>query len=248
MTGSRRVRFLAQVIGATAFALATEVAWAGAFSVSPVRIFMQARDRAIAVTVVNEGDSELVMQAEVFQWKQKPDGTDDLTPTDDLILAPPILKVPARSRQVVRLANLKPPPTGTQQTYRLIVREVPEALQPAQPGVQIQVALAFSLPIFITPPSAKRAIACQAQRVSDTRVLAVCENQGQAYAQPVSFSLTSASGEAVTAADVRAGYILPNMKRSFEMGGATRIPRGPAKLTVTQDDGSKQVFDVQLAE
>jgi hypothetical protein len=50
----------------------------GGFLRDPVRIFMAPRDRATAVTVTNEGDDELVMQADIYTWKQKPDGTDDL--------------------------------------------------------------------------------------------------------------------------------------------------------------------------
>src|SRR4051812_18089968 len=87
-------------------------ATAGSFTVSPVRIFMQVRERATAITVVNEGDSELVMQAELYAWSQKPDGVDELTATEDMIMAPPILKLAPRSRQVVRLANLRAAPTG----------------------------------------------------------------------------------------------------------------------------------------
>ena len=58
-------------------AVTVPAAQAGSFSVSPVRIFMEMRERATGVTVINEGDTELVMQAELFEWKQKPDGTDD---------------------------------------------------------------------------------------------------------------------------------------------------------------------------
>jgi fimbrial chaperone protein len=222
---------------------------AGTFSVSPVRIYMQPRDRAIAITVTNEGTTELVMQAEVFLWKQKPDGADELTPTEDLILAPPILKVAPNTKQVVRLANLRPVPPGEQQTYRLIVREIPEAQSQAQANVQVQVALAFSLPVFITPPGARGQLVCQASRVNESKMLAACENRGNAYAQPVTLTLSDSQGRSLASADVRGGYVLPNVKRSFEMAsGGERIPAGQAKLLVTQDDGSKQTFDVQLAE
>lgn len=228
--------------------LAAEVAQAGSFSVSPVRIYMQARERATAVTIVNEADTELVMQAELFLWKQKADGTDELTPTDDLVLAPPILKVAPQSRQVVRLANLKPVLPGEQRTYRMIVREIPEA-RPAQAGAQVQIALAFSLPVFITPPDARRQLSCSTARPRPGALVAVCENLGQAYAQPVSFELTNGAGDVLVAKTVSSGYILPQIKRSFELSeGSAPIAPGPAKLAVTQDDGSKQIFDVQLAE
>jgi fimbrial chaperone protein len=222
--------------------------FAGSFSVSPVRIFMQARERATAITVVNEGDTELVMQAELFTWKQKADGADELAPTEDIVLAPPILKMAPRSRQVVRLANLKPVAGTAQQTYRMLVREIPEA-RPAREGVEIQVALAFSLPVFITPPGAKSKLVCELGKVEGPSVTAVCDNRGEAYAQPVSLTLTTAGGEVLVSREITGGYVLPQVRRSFDLQRAAgTMPRGPAQLTVTQDDGSKQVFDVRLGD
>ena len=70
---------------------------AAEFSVTPVRIFMAARDRAVAITVVNESDEEIVMQADLYSWRQKPDGEDDLVLTEDMILSPPIVKLAPKS-------------------------------------------------------------------------------------------------------------------------------------------------------
>jgi fimbrial chaperone protein len=247
-TSLHRTRRCVRLAVATFMTLLTASAIAGSFSVSPVRIYMQARERATAVTVVNESDSELVMQAELFQWKQKADGSDELTPTDDLILAPPILKLAPRARQVVRLANLRPLAPGGQQTYRLIVRELPEA-RGAKAQAQVQIALAFSLPVFITPPNARSKLACSVNRAAQGAVVATCENDGQAYAQPVTFVLTNSSGEQVLSRNVSGGYILPQIRRSFELaGGANPVLSGAATLAVTQDDGSKQTFNVQLSE
>ncbi len=66
--------------------------WAGVFSVTPVRIYMTPRDRAVAVTIINEGDTEVVLQADLNAWSQKPDGTDEQVPTEDLILSPPVIR------------------------------------------------------------------------------------------------------------------------------------------------------------
>ena len=63
--------------------------FAGVFSVTPVRIYMTPKDRAVAVTITNEGDTEVVLQADLNAWSQKPDGTDEQVPTEDLILSPP---------------------------------------------------------------------------------------------------------------------------------------------------------------
>jgi len=222
-------------------------AFAGMFSVTPVRIYMKPIDKAVAVTVTNESDEDLVMQADVYAWRQKPDGTDDLALTEDMLVAPPILKVPARSHQVVRLARLVPPQPDQQMTYRLIVREIPEA-KPAKDKVQLQVALAFSMPVFITPASAKNKVDCAVERTAANTAKAVCANTGNAYAQPLTFVL-SGPGDKQLAARSNGGYILPGIKRSFEIkADAGRIPAGKTKLTVTFDDGSKQAFDVMLGE
>jgi len=218
------------------------------FSVTPVRIYMTPRDKAVAVTITNESEEELVMQADVYSWKQKADGADDLALTEDLLVSPPIIKVAAKSHQVVRLARLIPPEPARQMTYRLIVREIPEA-KPAKDRVQLTLALAFSMPVFITPAGAKNKLDCVVERASANAVKAVCENTGSAYAQPLQFVLSSAAGGKQLATREQGGYILSGIKRSFELtSGAVRIPGGKAMLTVTLDDASKQTFDVMLGE
>jgi hypothetical protein len=126
-------------------------ALAGIFSVVPVRIYMTPRDRAVAVTITNEGDTELALQAEINEWKQTLDGTDQQTPSEDLILSPPILKLAPKARQVVRLARIGAPDMSRQLTYRMLVREVPEATAPKDKTIQVPIALAMSMPVFITP-------------------------------------------------------------------------------------------------
>ncbi len=222
-------------------------AWAGQFSVTPVRIFMATKDRAVAVTITNEGDEQLVMQADLYLWKQKPDGQDDLTLTEDMFLSPPIIKLAPRARQVVRLARMKAASTNEQLTYRMIVREVPEA-KPAKPDLQLQIALAFSIPVFISPPGVKAKLDCAVERVAADTVKTLCQNSGNAYVYPVALQLTSSAGENIASRD-SGGYILSGMKRSFDIkrDGAT-IPGGNAKLVATLVDGTKQTFDVAIPQ
>ena len=241
--------YLNPLIGALLTLGALPSVEAGQFSVTPVRIFMAPRDRAVAVTVTNDADTELVMQADIYQWRQKPNGEDDLTLSEDMILAPPIVKIPPKSRQVLRLALLKPVQPGEQQTYRLLVREIPEARAP-EVGVQLQIAIAFSLPVFVTPTGVKRQIDCTLERSTPEQARAVCENRGNAYAQLTHFELASVAGQTLAVRDL-GGYLLPTIRRSFELGagaGAGKITAGPAKLTVTFDDGTTQAFDVALPQ
>lgn len=219
---------------------------AAQFTITPVRIFMTPRDRAVAVTVTNDSDEEVVMQADLYTWKQKPDGSDDLVLTEDLVLTPPILKLAPRARQVVRLARLGGVPTGAQQTYRLIMREIPEA-RPSS-NIQLQVALAFSLPVFISPPGVKRDLQCGMDRAAADQVRVSCQNDGTAYAQIRALEVTDDKGAKLAARDV-GGYILPGIKRAFDVKRAEgRIPGGKVKLQVALDDGTLQAFDATLPE
>lgn len=222
-------------------------AFASPFSISPIRIFMGPRDRATAITITNDGDEPLVMQADLYSWKQKDNGEDDLVLTEDMILSPPIINIAPKSRQVVRLAMLRPRPPGEQLTYRMIVREVPEA-KPASPTLQIQIALAFSMPVFITPKDVKRSVSCQLASVSAGSLKAVCENSGTAYAQTRGLVLTNATGE-VIASNESVAYILPGMKRSYDLKSKSeKLQAGKGKLTVTHDDTLTQTFDVLVTE
>ena len=208
-------------------------------------MYMAPRDRAIAITINNESDEELVMQADVYAWTQKPGGEDQLILTEDLILSPPILKLAPRAHQVVRLARLGAPPVSGQQTYRLIVREVPEA-KPTDKPLELQIALAFSLPVFITQPGARRQLGCTVDRLSADTVRAQCENTGNAYAHLRELTLHGAGGETLALRNT-GGYILPSIRRSFDLQrpeGA--IPAGPVRLAVALDDGSVQSFELDL--
>ena len=233
-------------LAAAALVLLAMGASAGEFSVSPVRIFMHANERAIAVTVVNEGTEELVMQSEIYSWQQKPGGEDALTPTEDLVLSPPIVKLAPKARQVLRLARVGAPPAGQEQTYRMIVREVPEARQSGKEA-KVQMALAFSLPIFITPAGAKRQLQCDVQRATAQAVKVSCANSGKAYAQIRGITLLSAAGATLATRDF-VGYVLPNVQRTIEVQAPNAIPGGRVKVQVGYDDASTQSFDGTLAE
>jgi fimbrial chaperone protein len=212
-----------------------------------VRISMTPRDRAAAVTINNDGDEELVMQADIYAWSQKPGGEDELVLSEDLILSPPILKLAPRSRQVVRLAMVRPPKSDRQIFYRLIVREIPEA-KPADKNVQLQVALAFSLPVFITPPGVKRSLECGAARTAPDTLQVACENTGATFVQLRDVALAGPAGDKLASRDSGI-YILPGIKRTIDIKRTeNRIPGGTLKLAVTLDDGALQSYDVTVPE
>lgn len=218
-------------------------ALAGSFSVTPVRIYMTPRDRAVAITITNEGDSPVALQADINLWSQKPDGTDELVLTEDMVLSPPIIKLAPKARQVVRLALLKPADASRQLTYRLIVREVPEASVPKSNNIEVPIALALSMPVFITPPIAKREMACQAVR-EGAALVAGCSNIGSAYAQIREITLQR--GTQTVARFEGGAYILPGARKSIAIKTEQAVSAGEAVMHVVFDDNKSQSFNVTL--
>lgn len=233
----------AVILLVTGLLLATST-WAGIFSVTPVRIYMKPQDRAVAVTIINEGDTEVVLQADLNVWSQKPDGTDEQVPTDDLILSPPIIKLAPNARQVVRLARLQPADATRQLIYRMIIREVPEAVALKDNSIQLQIALALSMPVFITPPPAKREMSCQANRDTAQALNVSCTNSGTAYAQ-VREILVKRGVQVLTRFEGGI-YILPGARQVMRVKGEQFIAPGAAQLSVNFDDGKSEIFDVTL--
>lgn len=221
----------------------TPVVDAGVFSVTPVRIYMTPKDRAVAVTIVNEGDEAVALQADLNTWTQAPDGTDQLSLTDDLILSPPIIKLAPKARQVVRLALLKPADASRQLTYRMIMREIPEATQPKNANIQVPIALALSMPVFITPPPAVKEITCTTGG-SAREIAVTCRNSGTAYAQVREILVKR--GEKVEARFEGGIYILPGASKVVPIKITDPVAQGPAQLAVTFDDAKTQSFQVML--
>jgi fimbrial chaperone protein len=205
---------------------AAQSALAAGFSVTPVRIYMKPQDRAVAVTISNEADAPVVLQADLYTWSQKADGTDDLVLTE--------------ARQVVRLARLVPPDPARQATYRLIMREIPEALAPKD-RIQVGIALALSMPVFITPPAARREMSCSAAGVEAATLQVACENKGSAYAQVREILVKQ--GNAVLGRFEGGAYILPGARKAMPVKLEGGLPQGALQLVVTYDDGRSEAFE-----
>ncbi|MDO8455798.1 MAG: fimbria/pilus periplasmic chaperone [Burkholderiaceae bacterium] len=232
--------FFVQLLIALMFS--ASLAHAGTFSVSPVRIFLQPRDRATAITITNDGSTEVVLQADVYDWRQLPNGEDDLQLTEDLVVSPPIIKLAPGARQVVRLARLNVSPPTTQLTYRLITREIPE-IAAAKQGVSVQIALALSMPVFVTPIGGKPAMSCSSPIKSPLGLSFTCRNESTTHAQVRSASVKRGATELARLEN--GGYYLAGTQRDLILPMGQVTP-GDLELELSLDDGSTPTFALRL--
>lgn len=131
-----------------------------ALSVTPVYSELSIKKRASTITIYNESDHPVVLQTEVFAWDQDStkDGNDILTPSRDVIVSPPIIRVAKRAKQTFRVGLRRAPARDKTLAYRVYFRQVS-----ASPTVTAGVSMLMRLgvPVFIKPasPNVKRNIA-----------------------------------------------------------------------------------------
>ena len=131
-----------------AVALVAPAVLAADLQVSPISLEFSPQEQAQGLWLSNTGTTPLRAQVRVQQWSQA-DGEDQLAPTRELTASPPILEIAPGQNQLVRIIRLQPTPSAREQTYRLLVDELPS--DNVQQTTGLQFLLRYSVPVFILP-------------------------------------------------------------------------------------------------
>lgn len=227
-----------------AAAAAPLCALAGSFEVNPIRVELNAATRSVALTVKNSGTSAVVVQASVSAWSQQ-DGKDVLTPTNEVLISPPVMTIQPDKEQIVRVGLRRAPDAQRELSYRIFLQEVPP---PPQPGFQgLVVALRVGLPIFVQPRGgpAKANLVWNAELRENQTIRMKVENQGTGHIQISTLELFSAGGGEPVADHSGLAYVLPGQSREWDMKlRDQRVKKGDnLRMKVSTDAGS---IDAQI--
>jgi fimbrial chaperone protein len=174
--------------------------------ISPVMVDLQADENASGITLRNPGDSPLYGQVRVFRWEQV-NGEDELTPTQDLIASPPLIQIAAQTDQLVRLVRAAPSPVATEQSFRILIDELPQPGAAPTNGVTIR--LRYSVPVFVEPPGAagQPVLSWHLARTSEGWVMRVA-NTGTSRARIAAVQLVNGAGKVYVVNSGLLGYAL----------------------------------------
>jgi fimbrial chaperone protein len=212
------------------------LAQAGSFSANPVRLSLPAGATSTSVALTNQGPETVTIQTTVMAWQQD-GGRDVLTPSQDLVVSPPIFKVAPGATQTVRVGLLRAPDRERELTYRLFLQEVPPPRPAGEQGVSV--ALQLALPVFVQPPGrAAPSLAWQARPTPDGALELSLANSGTAHVQVVEARLVRPDGS-VAAESAPRVYVLPGQSRSWSV--KPDGPLGPGPLRVVARTGSGEV-------
>ena len=149
---------LAVILASPAFA---------ASSINPVIVELD--DGQGTVSITNVGQSSTGYEVRALDWSVAEDGTDVLSPTDNLIVFPPLFRLAPGQTLTLRLREVVPP-TVAENSYRLEVTEEPPEVAGQGVGLRMQ----YLASVFSETERNTIAINCQVTSSNSLRV----ENSG----------------------------------------------------------------------
>lgn len=198
--------------------LAPAWAYAGQFSVNPVRLELGPAARSGAIAVRNEGKLPINFQLQAMEWAQDADGKDQYLETRDLIFFPKILTVEPGQEGVVRVGT-RTPVVPTEKTYRLFIEELPSNVVdlPRTAGPQVSFLIRFGAAIFIAPLKPGDALEIGNLALVQGALTISARNTGNRHqvVQGVQIKGTDASGQEVYGMTLADRYLLAGTTKSF---------------------------------
>jgi len=196
-------------------------AFAGRFSVAPIRVDFTPGVRIGAVTVTSEDDHPLVFRNSPSVWTQNPEGGDVYTPTSDLVVTPPLLRVEAAEPRIVRIGTLREP-GDVERSYRVFLEEQAPA-NPEGAGASIAVVIKFGVPVFVAPSVDHVAGSAEVVAHMPHKLTLQVKNTGNVH-----FNVETIAANGVALKDVSSWYLLAGTTRRYELAIPPEACAGPA--------------------
>ncbi|CAE6742342.1 MULTISPECIES: fimbrial biogenesis chaperone [Xanthomonas] len=191
-------------------------AHAASLQLAPTSLTLSAQQSADGLWLSNSGSAPVQVQTRAYRWTQR-DGKDQLDPTQELLISPPMRTLAAGERQLIRVIRAGPAPTSEEVCYRIIVDELPNA-DADRKGMQF--VLRYSVPIFLLPPGKTESTPTLSTQViagSDGNAQIQISNTGNGHAQVADLQ-HRVDGTTKTALNGLVGYVLPGQTMRWSLG------------------------------
>lgn len=201
--------------------------------IAPVSLQFASADRAQALWLTNSGNAPLHAQVRVYRWTQTED-EDMLDATDALLPSPPLVEIAPGQRQLVRIVRRSLAGPSDEESYRLIVDELPETLPLADASSTgsmakserpngLRLLLRYSVPVFLAgqQPAASPELA----RITGTWTAApvpslIVQNGGTRRLRISQVVHEDSSGRRTVLVPGLLGYVLAGQRRRWQIPAA----------------------------
>jgi fimbrial chaperone protein len=210
---------------------------AASLQVSPVSFNLPANVKAAQFTMQNLGDAPIEAQIRVFRWSQQ-NGEDQLTPTADVVASPPAASLAPHQDYVVRLVRIAEKPADGEESYRLLVDELPPPLPSNNLVSNIRFLVRYSVPVFFAQPDTSPQLAWSAS-LAGGHVSLTLRNDGSQHVRISALKVEGSSGASVSFGEGLAGYALAHSSVHWTSQAAANnlAPGAVIKITAQGDNG-----------
>lgn len=190
---------------------------AASIRLSPVSIEILNDQSASSISLYNQSNESSDLQVRVFEWRQNA-GQDQLIPTDEIAVSPPFLKLQPNDSYNLRVVRINPVPVSGEQTYRIIIDELPKPIDNRKVDQGVNVLLRSSLPLFVVNKDAITKLTWSIQQVQNNSSL-IINNVGNRHALLSNLTLVDTTANKSYAIKVNTvnGYILAGKARNFNI-------------------------------
>ena len=190
-------------------ATATFAVARGQLQAGPTLLEIGPRGGATRLVLRNTGDVPVSAQIRSYAWHQS-DGEDRLTASDLLVASPPIVELPPGGKQLVRIVLVGPLATDRDQSFRIVVDELPSDDDNGDSWVALR--MRYVIPAFVrandpVPATLSCVIDAMQSHLS-------CRNSGGRPAQLGASRLLGGDGQSIELSKGLFGYVLPGSTRS----------------------------------
>ncbi|EOI7706199.1 molecular chaperone [Providencia vermicola] len=212
---------------------------ASGLQVTPVTLTFTAQQKAAGIWLSNNGKDLIQVQVRTFIWQQKNLGN-QLTPTRDIIISPPMIKLLPNEQQLIRVIRNNNLLGSQEQAYRLSINEIP---LPQKNSSHLRLVLHYSLPIFIQPlnmPPPSTLLEWQIKKFQSQSYLVV-HNRGNTHAQLSDIRLINCRGKTTVINSGLLGYVLPQstMQWNIKLTDLCSAPNNQIKVMI---NGERQSY------
>ncbi|EOQ64164.1 hypothetical protein F935_00931 [Acinetobacter calcoaceticus ANC 3811] len=190
---------------------------AASIRLSPVNIEILSDQAASSISLYNQSNESSDLQVRVFEWRQNA-GQDQLIPTDEIAVSPPFLKLQPNDSYSLRVVRINPAPVSGEQTYRIIIDELPKPIDNRKADQGVNVLLRSSLPLFVVNKDAITKLTWSIQQEQNNSSLTI-SNVGNRHALLSNLTLVDVTANKSYAIKVNTvnGYILAGKARNFNI-------------------------------
>ena len=170
-------------------------AQAGTLQVEPVLVDVTAPGAASTVTLHNAGSAPIDAQIRVFRWTMI-DGEEKLVPTDDVVASPPSVTLAPNGKSIARIVRVSKQPVVGEESYRLLVDELPDLSQQKNGSINLQVR--YSIPVFFGAANKKNPTITWSLAVKGDKVTVMAHNTGDRRLRISDLKLRDGNGRSLS--------------------------------------------------